>query len=127
MKFILETRDQFLQYRIAFQQLSTARIATSEDYVLYNLLRNKDATRGFTPIVNPRKLTAEAGTPDPYRSCHRAKRALFYNIKNRKYQKDWYIRYGAINGSTIPLCLKYGDIVTEEMWDCIAQSEGVTK
>lgn len=123
MTYILETKEQFLQYRVAFKQFSHRKMAKVEDHLLYNLLRAKDPKHGFTPISNEGKLRGTGFTPNPHRAYALGRNSLFYNIKHRKHLKDWYIKYGAPNGSEMPFCLKYGDTVTEEMWEKIAQAE----
>jgi uncharacterized protein YhfF len=58
MNFIIDT-EQYLKAKAAW---SKRQDHSSAEMIIYNILRGFDATRGFTPISNPRKL-ANGMTP----------------------------------------------------------------
>lgn len=53
MTAFIISKEQFQQFRAAFKSKTRT---TSADILLYNIIRNKDPKRGFTPITSPTKL-----------------------------------------------------------------------
>lgn len=117
MKYIIENKEQFRQYQEAFRQLSRAKMATSEDHVLYNLLRGRDLKRGFTPLTNEKKINAHYAKT-VWRNFDFALNSLKSDIKHRAHSKDWYQKYGTPE-SAVPFCMRYGETITEQQWDAI--------
>lgn len=50
------THDQFQLFQQAISAKTAAKTLTSADIVLYNIIRDKPAHRGFTPITNSNKM-----------------------------------------------------------------------
>lgn len=53
--FIL-SKEQFQLFNEKFIDAANRKALTAGNMILNNILRNKDARRGFTPITNPTKL-----------------------------------------------------------------------
>lgn len=121
MKYIIENKEQFRQYQEAFRQLSRAKMATSEDHVLYNLMRGRDLKNGFTPLTNEKKINAHYAK-SPWRNFDAALNSLKSSIKHRAHSKDWYEKYG--KDTTPPFCMRYGETITEQQWEEILVALG---
>lgn len=48
MEYIL-TKEQFDQFQLNWKKLANKKEITSQDILIYNILRDKNADRGFTP------------------------------------------------------------------------------
>ena len=56
MTTFFETKEQFLTFRKAWAAASQAGTLQREHHLLYNIIRSKPITNGFTPITNTNKL-----------------------------------------------------------------------
>ena len=74
--FIL-SKEQFQQFQINFRRESNAGCLSAADMILYNLLRGRDLSRGFTCITN---LTKLAHGMDSWLGFKQAIRALKYEL-----------------------------------------------
>ena len=124
--YILTDKQQYKQYRQAFRQLARAKLITAEDHILYNLVRGKDLKFGFTPITREAKLNAHY-SKDGFRAFNAALASLKHNIKSRARMKEWYIKHGTTHDVQAPLCMRYGETISEEMWDAFEVALGEYK
>lgn len=121
MTYFFEDKQQYFTYQEAFRQLSRGKLATSEDHILYNFIRNRDLKCGFSPLVNPKKI--DPYTKDEWRGFNDALRSLNYSLADRAYLKDRYEKYGKNREDAIvPLTLRYGETITEELWTKITEA-----
>jgi hypothetical protein len=58
MDYIIQDKQQYWQYQEAFRTRARNKQTTAQDHILYNFIRGKDLKRGFTPITNANKLSA---------------------------------------------------------------------
>lgn len=63
--FIL-SKEQYQLFNEKFIEAANAKSLTSANMILNNILRNKDARRGFTPITNSNKLNHGANAWQGY-------------------------------------------------------------
>ena len=63
--FIL-SKEQYQLFNEKFIEAANAKSLTAGNMILNNILRNKDARRGFTPITNPIKLNHGTDTWQGY-------------------------------------------------------------
>jgi len=117
-KFILNDKQQFKQYQLAFRQLAHTKQATAVDHILYNLLRGKDLKRGFTPITNETKLNNNARKEPEWYTFKLALSELIFSISGAERRKTWFATYGG----RVPVCLYYGEIITQDQWIGIQQA-----
>ena len=122
--YTFSNKEQFQQYQSAFRAFSRDKNVSAQEHILYNFIRNKDLKRGFTPITNSKKL----GVGTNYRRSEWATfDTMLADLKNtihgRKHIKEWFERYGSkLADARPPLCMKYQDVISEEMWDSIYTS-----
>lgn len=126
MNYLITDKSQFHLYQQAFRQLANAKMATVEDHILYNLLRGKDLKRGFTPITNPVKLNADY-YKNEWRAFDQALSSLKSSIRHRAHNKQWYEKYGKPGETIVPTCMKYGETISEELWEAILKTLGESK
>lgn len=50
------SKEQYQQFAAGFTARARTKNISSGDMLLYNIIRNKDVHRGFTPITNPSKI-----------------------------------------------------------------------
>ncbi len=115
MNYVIPDKQQFKQYQEAFRQLSRGKIATTQDHVLYNLIRGRDLRCGFSPFVNEKKINSHYNK-NPWRTFEYAVNNLKFNIKHRKTQREHHERSGQKYGWAVPFCMRYGETLTEEHW-----------
>lgn len=53
--FIL-SKEEFTAFQEAFKTRANLKQTSAADILLYNIVRDKDLHRGFTPVTNPKKL-----------------------------------------------------------------------
>ena len=83
--FIL-SKEQYQLFNEKFIEAANAKSLTSANMILNNILRNKDARRGFTPITNTNKLNHGANAWQGYDD---ARSQLAYYLRwSRKMLKE---------------------------------------
>jgi len=118
-QFIFSSKEQFQKFQSTFRVYARLKNVTSMEHILYNFIRDKDLKRGFTPIKNERKLNADYYRKE-WRAFETALHDLGNSIHGRVGRKDWYEKYGSkVPGVQLPICMKYKDVISEEMWDAI--------
>ena len=80
--FIL-SKEQYQLFNEKFIEAANAKSLTSANMLLNNILRNKDARRGFTPITNSHKLNHGANAWQGYDDAR--SQLIHYLRWSRKY------------------------------------------
>ena len=79
-------KEQYQLFNEKFIEAANAKSLTSANMILNNILRNKDARRGFTPITNTNKLNHGANAWQGYDD---ARSQLAYYLRwSRKMLKE---------------------------------------
>jgi len=63
-KSLFTSKEQYLQFVEAFKKASKEKNLTTEHFMLYAILRNKDWRKGFATITNHNKLTCSGMKPN---------------------------------------------------------------
>lgn len=94
-------------------------VLSSPHYMIYNLLRGYDITRGYQPLTNKGRLCANYAdykTPDPWASCRRAAEAIARIGNNLKELDDATpARTDYLCRQFIEYTIPFGDTLTAEM------------
>jgi hypothetical protein len=57
------SKEQFKHFQQQFRAKAQAKQLTAADHILYNLVRGKPLSHGFTPLTNPGRLQACQNNP----------------------------------------------------------------
>lgn len=82
------TKEQFQQYAAKFASKANSDSLAAHTMILHNILRNKDARRGFTPITNPTKLSNGA---DEWQGYKFARQTLLSSLRRNRAELSKYI------------------------------------
>lgn len=72
------TKDQYTQFNKLFTNAANRKSISASDIILNNILRGKDARRGFTEITNETKL---GHGMDPWQGYKQAKAQLISSLR----------------------------------------------
>lgn len=80
------SKEQYQLFNEKFIEAANAKSLTSANIILNNILRGKDARRGFTPITNPTKLNHGA---NEWQGFDAARSQLVHYLRwSRKYFQE---------------------------------------
>lgn len=84
------SKTEFQQFQAAFKARANANQISSVDMVVYNLVRGKPTSSGFTAVTNSIKLNAGQ---DPWYSYKQAKFSATYYFQGPKKSENFKGQY----------------------------------
>lgn len=112
---LFDTKDQYFSMRSHWAQNCRNILISSSHMVLYNMLRRKPPSCGFTPITNKIKLANGARPNDGFVEAMRI--IGYYAARaTEPSQTGWFMGVQTTSGSTVARFLEpFGDTVTPQM------------
>jgi hypothetical protein len=79
------SKEAYLSFKKAWAEKAQRKDVNSADIILYNLLRGKPSTNGFTPVTNKVKLANGHSEEGAYPAAlYEFKSSLAWQLKSRK-------------------------------------------
>lgn len=78
----ISSKQEFEFFKQAFKEKARNKQITSNDILLYNILRGKSMDRGFTPITNPAKLNGGENAYDGRRRLFESKNQVRWALED---------------------------------------------